>query len=113
MLEKAQLRVKLLESAQSKSVEQAKTRYKLKFNRNSPAGYDKWFVFAQRNKCIIDDYDVLQRDIDPFYRLLSARQFRERVQVFSKSLLRIGRFKIKNGTFEGSSANSLIDIIKK
>ncbi|KAJ1553572.1 capsule-associated protein CAP1 [Nowakowskiella sp. JEL0078] len=116
MVEKAQIHVKDFESSQSTYLEQAKSRYKLKYGRNTPSGYDKWFVFAQKHKCLIDEYDVLQQDIDPFYRLLTPEQFRERITLLSKHMTFLVRFSVKNGVFEATrsaTGSSLAQIIDK
>ncbi|KAJ7212242.1 glycosyl transferase family 90-domain-containing protein [Mycena pura] len=54
---------------QSKTLMQATSRYSLKSGRPSPPNFDKWFAFANRNKCLIDEYDQIQRDFEPFYQL--------------------------------------------
>jgi hypothetical protein len=48
---------------------QAAARYSLKNDRPPPPNFDKWFKFAQDKKCLIDDYDQIQRDFEPFYQL--------------------------------------------
>ncbi|KAJ7796254.1 hypothetical protein B0H14DRAFT_2915880 [Mycena olivaceomarginata] len=48
---------------------QARARYILKNNRPPPPNFDKWFAFARENKCLIDDYDQIHRDFEPFYRI--------------------------------------------
>ncbi|KAJ7772850.1 glycosyl transferase family 90-domain-containing protein [Mycena maculata] len=54
---------------QSRTLEQASARYYLKSGRAPPPSYDKWFAFAQENNCLIDEYDRIQRDFEPFYQL--------------------------------------------
>ncbi|KAF7330127.1 CAP10 domain-containing protein [Mycena sanguinolenta] len=31
--------------------------------------YDKWFKFARRHSCLIDEYEQISRDFEPFYQL--------------------------------------------
>lgn len=31
--------------------------------------YDEWYHFAQEHSCLIDDYDQISRDFEPFYQL--------------------------------------------
>ncbi|KAJ7239348.1 hypothetical protein C8J57DRAFT_1565320 [Mycena rebaudengoi] len=33
----------------------------------TPRGFDKWFDFAKQKSCLIDDYDQIHRDFEPFY----------------------------------------------
>ncbi|KAJ7043992.1 glycosyl transferase family 90-domain-containing protein [Mycena alexandri] len=54
---------------QSQTLAQAEARYSLKTNRPAPPHFDKWFTFAQEKKCLIDDYNQIQRDLEPFYQL--------------------------------------------
>lgn len=54
---------------QSTTLDEAVARYSLKAARPPPPNFDRWFVFAQENKCLIDDYDQIQRDFEPFYQL--------------------------------------------
>jgi hypothetical protein len=54
---------------QSTTLDEAVARYSLKAARPPPPNFDRWFVFAQENKCLIDDYDQIQRNFEPFYQL--------------------------------------------
>ncbi|KAJ7366732.1 glycosyl transferase family 90-domain-containing protein [Mycena albidolilacea] len=54
---------------QSQTLAQAAARYSLKNDRPPPPNFDKWFKLAQDKKCLIDDYDQIQRDFEPFYQL--------------------------------------------
>ncbi|KAJ6572854.1 glycosyl transferase family 90-domain-containing protein [Mycena vulgaris] len=53
----------------STTLKQAKARYKLKNDRDPPPGYDLFYEFAQQNGCLIDKYDKVHRDFEPFYQL--------------------------------------------
>ncbi|KAJ7023140.1 hypothetical protein C8F04DRAFT_1135125, partial [Mycena alexandri] len=37
--------------------------------RDTPPHYDRWFKFAQEKKCLVDDYDQIRRDFEPFHEL--------------------------------------------
>lgn len=65
----ARLSLDALFARQSQTLEQAVARYSLKNDRPPPPNFDKWFAFAQEKKCLIDDYDQIQRDFEPFYQL--------------------------------------------
>ncbi|KAJ7254365.1 glycosyl transferase family 90-domain-containing protein [Mycena haematopus] len=54
---------------QSTTLDEAVARYTLKAGRPPPPNFDRWFEFARENKCLIDDYDQIQRDFEPFYQL--------------------------------------------
>ncbi|KAF8208816.1 glycosyl transferase family 90-domain-containing protein [Mycena galopus ATCC 62051] len=54
---------------QSQTLAQASARYSLKTDRPPPPNFDKWFAFAKEKKCLIDEYDQVLRDFEPFYQL--------------------------------------------
>ncbi|KAJ7683873.1 glycosyl transferase family 90-domain-containing protein [Mycena rosella] len=58
-----------LYARQSTSLEQAAARYTLKNSRSPPPNYDRWYQFAKSSGCLIDDYDQVHRDFEPFYQL--------------------------------------------
>ncbi|KAJ6449340.1 glycosyl transferase family 90-domain-containing protein [Mycena sanguinolenta] len=55
---------------QSKNVKQARARYILKNNRPPPPNFEKWFNFARSNRCLIDEYDQIHKDFEPFYQMM-------------------------------------------
>lgn len=65
----AQLSVDALLARQSRTLSRAVARYSLRAGRSPPPNYDKWFSFAQEHKCLIDEYDQIHRDFEPFYEL--------------------------------------------
>ncbi|KAJ7277538.1 glycosyl transferase family 90-domain-containing protein [Mycena rebaudengoi] len=65
----ARLHTDVLLARQSKTLKQATARYTLKNNRPPPPGFDKFFKFAQQKGCLIDEYDKVHRDFDPFYEI--------------------------------------------
>jgi hypothetical protein len=65
----ARLSLEALFARQSQTLAQAAARYSLKTNRPPPPGFDAWFQFAKKHECLIDDYDQIQRDFEPFYQL--------------------------------------------
>ncbi|KAJ7120014.1 glycosyl transferase family 90-domain-containing protein [Mycena filopes] len=66
------MHVDALFSRQSRTLRQAEARYRLKNGRRPPVGYHKFYEFAQQNGCLIDDYDKVYRDFEPFYQLAVA-----------------------------------------
>ncbi|KAJ7459744.1 hypothetical protein FB451DRAFT_558133 [Mycena latifolia] len=65
----AQLSLNALLARQSRTLDQAVARYSLKAGRPPPPNFDRWFEFAREHECLIDDYDQIQRDFEPFYQL--------------------------------------------
>ncbi|CAK5284241.1 unnamed protein product [Mycena citricolor] len=65
----AQMKLDELLSRQSTTLAQAEARYVLKSGRSTPTGFDKWFEFARENECLIDEYEQIYRDFEPFYQL--------------------------------------------
>ncbi|KAJ6473121.1 glycosyl transferase family 90-domain-containing protein [Mycena sanguinolenta] len=54
---------------QSTSLEQAIARYVLINGRQPPRNYYQWYRFAKSRQCLIDDYDQIHRDLEPFYQM--------------------------------------------
>ncbi|KAJ7270187.1 glycosyl transferase family 90-domain-containing protein [Mycena rebaudengoi] len=65
----ARLSIDALYARQSSTIEQATARYSLKTGRSPPPRYKQWFNFAKEKSCLIDDYDQIHRDFEPFYQL--------------------------------------------
>jgi len=66
-------------SSQSTSFARASQTYKLRYKRDPPPGFDKWFAFATqgKNHTLVDEYDSLMGDLAPF-RALSATELKKR-----------------------------------
>ncbi|KAJ7757664.1 glycosyl transferase family 90-domain-containing protein [Mycena metata] len=62
-------KVDTLYARQSSSLEQAIARYSLRNNRPPPPMYEQWYEFARGHSCLIDEYDQISRDFEPFYQL--------------------------------------------
>ncbi|KAJ7638349.1 glycosyl transferase family 90-domain-containing protein [Roridomyces roridus] len=54
---------------QSSTLQQAIARYTVRNNRPPPPNYKEWYEFAKARACLIDDYDQISRDFEPFYQL--------------------------------------------
>ncbi|KAJ6520507.1 glycosyl transferase family 90-domain-containing protein [Mycena sanguinolenta] len=65
----AHAQVDALSARQSSTLEQAIARYSLRNNRPPPPMYHKWFKFARSHSCLIDEYEQISRDFEPFYQL--------------------------------------------
>ncbi|KAJ6541687.1 glycosyl transferase family 90-domain-containing protein [Mycena capillaripes] len=62
-------KVDALYARQSSTLEQATSRYSLRNNRPPPPMYEQWFGFAREHSCLIDEYNQISRDFEPFYQL--------------------------------------------
>ncbi|KAJ7155278.1 glycosyl transferase family 90-domain-containing protein [Mycena filopes] len=85
----ARAAVDALFARQSTTLEQASARYSLRTGRAPPDRYAEWFDFARERRCLIDDYERIQRDFEPFHQLAAedpawfadrVRHARERLQ---------------------------------
>jgi len=55
---------------QSKTLAEAVAEYRRRYKRDPPKGFDQWFEFAKENNAImIDEYDQLMRDLEPYWQL--------------------------------------------
>jgi hypothetical protein len=78
LMDDAERRFRALLSRQSRSLRAAVTEYKRRYGRNPPKGFDAWWSFAQTNKVkMIDEYDGLIGDLEPFWEMTGA-EFRLR-----------------------------------
>ncbi len=63
---------------QSKTLEAAVAEYKKRYKRNPPKGFDEWWSFAKENGVkMVDEFDGLMSDLEPFWRL-SGEEIRRR-----------------------------------
>ncbi|KAF7351833.1 CAP10 domain-containing protein [Mycena venus] len=76
-------RINVIFALQSRNLKEARSRYILKNNRRPPPSFDKWFSWARSNKCLIDDYDQIHRDFEPFYQMAetNSTHFRNMIQI--------------------------------
>jgi hypothetical protein len=65
---------------QSTTLEEAASEYKLRYSRSPPKGFDKWWQFAKANNVqLVDEYDTIMRDIEPYFAL-SPETFEKRAK---------------------------------
>ncbi|KAJ7215985.1 glycosyl transferase family 90-domain-containing protein [Mycena pura] len=57
---------------QSSTLDQAAARYSLRNGRLPPKGYDRWFRYATAQGCLIDEYEQIYTDFQPFHQLAST-----------------------------------------
>lgn len=65
-------------NAQSTTPEQAVIEYKRRYGRDPPAGFNGWVQFAlDHDSKIIDDFDQINRDLEPYRSLEAKEVFRQ------------------------------------
>ena len=78
LMEDAEVEFKRKLSSQSKTLKAAVTEYKRRYKRDPPKGFDEWFKFVQQSDVkMIDEYDGLVQDLEPFWEL-SGEEIRRR-----------------------------------
>lgn len=79
LMHNAEIKFHDLMQRQSKTLEDAVTEYQRRYKKDPPKGFDDWFRFAQEhNATIIDEYDGLMEDLEPFTGM-SGAELRRRV----------------------------------
>lgn len=84
-------------ASQSKTFDKAVRTYRSKYGRKPPPGFDKWYAFATqgRNHTLVDEYDSLMEDLEPF-RGLTPAELRRRTAELAQ-LPGISIVSIRNG----------------
>ena len=94
LMDDAEHRFRALLSSQSRSLGAAVAEYKRRYGRNPPKGFDSWWRFAQANNVkMVDEYDGLVSDLEPFWEM-TGEEFRMRafqVCVFASFILALIR----------------------
>ncbi|OAA66162.1 Lipopolysaccharide-modifying protein [Cordyceps fumosorosea ARSEF 2679] len=58
---------------QSKSLGEAQAEYRRRYNMDPPPGFDAWYDFAVANQSpIIDEFDMIHKQVSPFLKLSGA-----------------------------------------
>ena len=82
LMANAQAKFKKMIAGQSKTLADAVKEYKRRYGRNPPKGFDEWFDFAKENGAkIIDEYDQIVRDLEPFWGMSGEELRRRATQV--------------------------------
>lgn len=92
----------LAQATTSKTLQEAAANYRRRYHRHPPPGFDAWYSFAkEKSSLIIDDFDSIMRDIQPFWaRTPSEIRHDTRVilsdewNFFSEISIRSGKAKI-------------------
>lgn len=87
----AQFRKKL--AGQSTTLKAAVAEYKKRYKRSPPKGFDEWWSFAQKYGVkMVDEYDGLVEDLEPFWALSGEELRRRALQVSKLSAFRLNRY---------------------
>ncbi|PFH48325.1 glycosyltransferase family 90 protein [Amanita thiersii Skay4041] len=115
LMEDAEAQYKEKLRSQSKTLKAAVAEYKRRYNRDPPKGFDQWFKFAKQNNVkMVDEYDGMVSDLEPFWELPSRelrRRSRQVAQLPSIDLVRITNgvpkaMKVVKDGFDDSEANA-------
>ncbi|KAK7741754.1 hypothetical protein SLS53_004817 [Cytospora paraplurivora] len=113
-------------SRQSRTVEEAIEEYTRRYERAPPPGFDDWVKYAQvQQSPIIDDFDMILENLEPFYRLepQAVRQLMEDVTrgnntavtlcsyTKRKGFQNCGRFGETMGSILGKAKKRLPDMV--
>lgn len=71
------------------------SRYILKRNQSPPPRFRQWFDYAKKNKCYLDRYASIYRDLAPFMDM-SRADFKQRLELL-KTAPRVHVIQIKDG----------------
>ncbi|KAG7096090.1 hypothetical protein E1B28_006766 [Marasmius oreades] len=78
LMDDAERRFKEKVDRQSKTLKEAVAEYQRRYQRLPPKGFDDWWEFAKENNVVmVDEYDGLMRDLEPFYQF-SGEEIRRR-----------------------------------
>jgi hypothetical protein len=78
LMEDAEVKYKRKLRSQSRNLPKAVAEYRRRYKRDPPQGFDQWFEFARGNAFqMIDEFDGLMSDLEPFWQL-SGEELRRR-----------------------------------
>ncbi|KAJ5498643.1 Lipopolysaccharide-modifying protein [Penicillium expansum] len=89
----------LAQASRSKTLGDAVTEYRRRYNQHPPPGFDEWYQYAtSRSSAIIDDFDQIYHDLLPF-RALAPEHIRAMThELATNSFNDLGGIRIRNGT---------------
>jgi hypothetical protein len=82
LMDEAEQRFRTKLAGQSKTLKAAVAEYKRRYKRPPPKGFDEWWKFATRHEVrLVDEYDTLVGDLEPFWNLSGVELRRRAAQV--------------------------------
>jgi len=83
LIREAEVKFERFLAKQSTTLDRAIAEYRRRYNRAPPKGFDEWFAFAEANNVtVIDEYDGMMKELEPFWEL-SGEEIRRRVSQVS------------------------------
>ncbi|KAG2006903.1 capsular associated protein [Coprinopsis cinerea AmutBmut pab1-1] len=99
LMDEAEARFRDKLGRQSKTLKAAVAEYKRRYKRPPPKGFDEWWKFVQRNDVkLVDEYDGLVEDLEPFWGMSGVELRRRAVQAGELPFVDLVR--IRNGKSE-------------
>lgn len=93
----------LKQASSSKTLQEAVSAYKARYQRHPPPHFDKWFEFAAvRKSVIVDDYDRIWEDLQPFMTIEPSVLRNATDEMLSNQWNEIAGLSIRNGTMHVS-----------
>ena len=97
----AHLKYSHLVHSQSTKFVEAVQEYRERYGRHPPPGFYEWYRFARhRNVLIVDDFDTIFNDIEPFWGMQPSDIRRRLDQLFQFPNSRLRKIRIRNGVLE-------------
>lgn len=102
-IENAQIQTREGQNKQSSTPAEAVNEYKRRYRRTPPAGFEEWVQFAlDHGSKIIDNFDQIDRDLEP-YRTLESRRLFKSLNKQVRGFPRTSLINIQNGTMSTST----------
>jgi hypothetical protein len=107
---KAHGNVAFLVNSQSRTLDAAEAGYRKRYARDPPPGFDKWFTYAKsRNSVIIDDFDMINDDMKPFWKISPQRLLESVDHVTKTEELALRKCGFTSGMFHGQGGGWIVD----
>ena len=88
LIEEAETQYRNKVDRQSKTLKAAVIEYRRRYKREPPRGFDDWWEFAKGvDFVMVDEFDGLFEDFEPFWSLSGDEVFRRSLQVRAATLL--------------------------
>jgi hypothetical protein len=92
LMDEARTKHEGLMARQSGSLYAAVKTYRTRYSRAPPKGFDDWWRFALRNNVkIVDEYDFMMADLEPFWSL-SGEELRKRATEVRNGTLALAQY---------------------
>ncbi|KAF5310388.1 hypothetical protein D9611_012090 [Ephemerocybe angulata] len=109
LMEQAEERYRKKLARQSKTFKSAVAEYKRRYLRPPPKGFYEWWTFAQKHQVkMVDEYDGLMSDLDPFWSLSGAelrRRAEQAAEFPSVDLVRVRDGKAESVNLNGQGVS--------